>query len=257
MAYWLGRKFEKINARLDRVEERLGGVEKRLEGVEGRLDKVEERLESVEENLGGVQERLTKAERRLADLEGRLSKVEGRLEALERRVDGVEKALGDVGERLDAVEARLSRVEGRLEGAESRLAGVEHGLEKVESRLSRVVKGFESHQEFLIDYLASEGVIKEKTALVVRAELRSVLSLLSNPLTKEEVEKLREYLEKDPGEFTMEEAEDFLRLARKAVEEHGDKYEVYKLHLYAALVRGWTRRRLAKAEEKGGNRCDS
>ena len=57
-------------------------------------------------------------------------------------------------------------------------------------------------------------------------------------LTKEEWEKLKEYLDKsEKDELTLEEADDFLELARKVVKEHGDRPEAWKLHIYATITR--------------------
>jgi hypothetical protein len=42
----------------------------------------------------------------------------------------------------------------------------------------------------------------------------------ANPFTKEEWEKLKRYLEKNPKDFTLEEAEEFRELSRKAIAEY-------------------------------------
>ncbi len=75
---------------------------------------------------------------------------------------------------------------------------------------------------------------------------------MMNPLTKEEAKLLKEYLDKKVEDFTMEEAERFLEIARKVVLEYGDRPEAYKLHIYATFVRAstWLRRRKAEKKEK-------
>ena len=68
-------------------------------------------------------------------------------------------------------------------------------------------------------------------------------------LTKEEWEKLKRFLEKDPGDFTLREAEEFRELGRKAIAEYWERPEAYKLHLYTCVVYGLALRKLG--EEKG------
>lgn len=59
-----------------------------------------------------------------------------------------------------------------------------------------------------------------------------------NPLTREEWVKVKEYLDKsERGELTLEEADEFLELARKVVKEYGEYPEAWKLHIYAIVVR--------------------
>ncbi len=46
----------------------------------------------------------------------------------------------------------------------------------------------------------------------------------------------------------MEEALGFRGLARKVVEEHGDRYWAWKLHLYASIMIGLAGRKLEEKE---------
>ncbi|QOJ78802.1 hypothetical protein IG193_08650 [Infirmifilum lucidum] len=70
---------------------------------------------------------------------------------------------------------------------------------------------------------------------------------VANPFTGEEVERLEALLEKD--ELTLDGAYELRNLAGKAVEEYGQYYEAWKLHLYASIMVGLARKR--KCEEKG------
>lgn len=70
-------------------------------------------------------------------------------------------------------------------------------------------------------------------------------------LTKEEWEKLKEYLDKsEKDELTLEEADDFLELARKVVKEHGDRPEAWKLHIYATITRALLVKKHYEMEKK-------
>jgi hypothetical protein len=77
---------------------------------------------------------------------------------------------------------------------------------------------FTFYREFFVKYLASE--------------VRRVVRLaLATPLSREEWEKLKEYLDKSKrGELALEEADEFLELARKVVKEYGEYLGAWKLH---------------------------
>jgi hypothetical protein len=111
--------------------------------------------------------------------------------------------------------------------------------EQINVGLSRLATAFTSYQEFFTEYLTVKGVFTSEEAAMVKGEARRFVNLaLANPLTREEWEKLKRYLDKDPEEFAPEEAYEFRDLARKAALEYGDRPEAYKLHLYACIVAG-------------------
>jgi len=51
LAYWLGKKFSKINYRFRLIDERFNQIDKRFEEVEKGFGVVEERLEGVERRI--------------------------------------------------------------------------------------------------------------------------------------------------------------------------------------------------------------
>jgi hypothetical protein len=109
--------------------------------------------------------------------------------------------------------------------------------EQINVGLLRLATALTSYQEFFTEYLAVKGV--SSSGATVKGEARRFVNLaLANPLTREEWEKLKRYLDKDPEEFAPEEAYEFRDLARKAALEYGDRPEAYKLHLYACIVAG-------------------
>lgn len=96
---------------------------------------------------------------------------------------------------------------------------------------------FTFYREFFVEYLASEA-------------RRVVRLALATPLSREEWEKLKEYLDKsERGELALEEADEFLELARKVVKEYGEYPGAWKLHTYATITRALTAKKYA---EKGG-----
>jgi len=71
-----------------------------------------------------------------------------------------------------------------------------------------------SYQEFFVEFLTAEGVVKKDRADLLKGELRRVLALArANPLTEEEWKRLAELIEKE--ELTYEEAVWLREIARR------------------------------------------
>uniref|UniRef100_A0A7C4BBR4 Uncharacterized protein n=1 Tax=Thermofilum pendens TaxID=2269 RepID=A0A7C4BBR4_THEPE len=199
-----------------------------MRSVEGRLSKVEGRLGGVEEHLKGV---------------------EARLGRVEEHLDSVEKSLGSVWEGLRSIEKRLDRVEAGVEDLRKEVGEKFRKLEEyIDVRVERLGRAFSGYQEFLVEYLSVKGVVSPREAEMLKNEAARLSLLAVNPFTKEEWEKLKKYLEKNPEDFTLEEALEFRELGRKAIAEYWDRPEAYKLHLYTCVVYGLTLRKLE--EEK-------
>jgi endonuclease III len=67
--------------------------------------------------------------------------------------------------------------------------------------------------------------------------LRLSARTFTNPLTKEEAERMKELIQKE--KLTLEEADELREFARKLVSEYGATVpEVWKLLIYASIMRG-------------------
>ena len=78
----------------------------------------------------------------------------------------------------------------------------------------------------------------------VKGELARLARL--NPLTEEELRRIRELVEKE--ELTLEEADELRELARKFVKEHGNVPGAWKLLIYASIMRGIALRKRGQRE---------
>jgi len=153
----------------------------------------------------------------------------------------IDERFNAVNERFKAIDARFEQIDKRFDELEKRIV----------SRIERVAMAFAGYQEFLVEFLSREGVIKGDARELLVREARRVAGLaLANPLTKEEWEKVLKYIDKKVEEFTLEEAEEFVELARKVALEYGDRPEAWKLHILAALTLGLVLRRYREMEEK-------
>jgi hypothetical protein len=197
---------------------RLGEIDERLKQIDERLKQIDERFRRVDERFEGI-------ERGLSELKGYVDK---RFEELRGYVDG-----------------RFEELRGYVEGRFDELKGY------VDGRIERLGRAFSSYQEFLVEYLSVKGVVSSDEATMLKNEAAR-LSLLAtaNPFTKEEWDKLKRYLDKDPKDFTLKEAEEFRELGRKAIAEYWDRPEAYKLHLYTCVVYGLTLRKLEEEKRR-------
>ena len=215
LGYWLGRRFGEIDERFKQIDERFRQMDERFR-------RVDERFEGVERGLSELRGYVDK---RFEEFRGY---VDGRFEELKKYVDGRFEELKEY------VDGRFSELRGYVDG-----------------RVERLGRAFSSYQEFLVEYLSVKGVVSSEEATMLKNEAAR-LSLLAtaNPFTKEEWDKLKRYLDKDPKDFTLKEAEEFRELGRKAIAEYWDRPEAYKLHLYTCVVYGLTLRKLGEEKRK-------
>jgi len=215
-----------VDERFKEVDGRFGELKAY---VDGRFDELRKYVDVKFDGLKVyVDEKFKEVDGRFNELrryvDGRFEEVDGRLEELRRYVDG-----------------RFEEVNGRLEGLG----------ERIDHRVGELGRAFSSYQEFLIEYLSVKGVVSDREALMLKNEAARVSRLaVANPFTKEEWERLKMYLDRDVKDFTLEEAEDFRELGRKAIVEYPDKPEVYKLHMYATVIYGLTLRRVYEEKER-------
>lgn len=135
----------------------------------------------------------------------------------------------------------------RLESLETSLKAYMH------EKFNSLKKNLRSVNEFMIDFLSYEGVLRREASELLRREMSRVLSgnPITDVLTEEERIRLKELIEKD--ELTLEEADELYKIADKLVEEYGDKYtEVWKLLWYSRFWIGYNLRkqREERKEEK-------
>ena len=219
VSYWLGRKFAEIDKRFEIIEYRLNLIDERFKSMDERFESIDERFKSIDERFKDIDHRFEQVDRRFDELK---RYVDSKLEELKKYTD--------------------DRVEGLKEYFEERLGGLG---EKLSSRIERLAEAFTSYQEFFVEFLTTEGVVKPDYRDLLVKQARGVMRLATlNPLTREEWERLKAYLDKsERDELTLEEAEDFLELARKVVREYGEHPEAWKLHIYATITRALTAKR--------------
>ncbi|MGC9131626.1 MAG: hypothetical protein ACP5H5_08600 [Pyrobaculum sp.] len=168
--------------------------------------------------------------------------------------------IGMLGGALYWLGAKFKEIENRFRDVDSRFERLERemrlGFEDVnkrsadlkgyiDRRFDRLLQGFAGYREFFVEFLAAEGVIDKRSADLARGELWRVAKLVgANPLTREEVERLKALIEKE--ELTYDEAVWLRDVARRLILEYGTP-ETWKLHIYASI---WVALARRKEEEK-------
>jgi len=207
LAYWLGGKFASIDERFARIDERFEKMDERFARIDERFKSIDERFARMDERFSGIDERF---------------------KSIDKRFEEVNKRFEEVKEYVDYKFEEIKTY--------------------VDSRINRLAEASRAYQEFFIEYLSVKGLLRLSEASMLKGEIERFTRLSTmNPLTKEEWEKIRRYLEKD--ELTLEEALELRRLARKVTDEYGDRIEAWKLHIYASIMVGWALRK--KLEEEG------
>jgi len=178
-------------------------------------------------------------------LGGGLFWLGGEFREIRMRFKEIDERFRQIDERFREIDRRFDELRGYVDDKFNELKGY------IDSRVNRLSEAFSSYQEFFIELLMTEGVIKPERATMVKNEARRIMRLATstNPLTKEEWKRLGELLDKDPNDLTYEEALELRDLARKVIREYMDYAEAWKLLMYASMMVGLTKK---KREEQGG-----
>ena len=237
VVYWLGGKFKEIEMRFNIIDERFRQIDERFRQIEERFKQIDERFRRIEERFNQIDERFRQIDERFRQIDERFRQIDERFRGVDERFKGIEQRLDELRRYVDERFNELRSYIGR-----------------VELRVTRLAEAYSSYQEFFVEYLTAEGLIKREKADLLRNEARRMMRLaaLANPLTKEEWERLKELLDKDPDKVTLEEALELRELARKVVREYGEYPEAWKLHIYASILVGAAIRRKAEESEQQG-----
>ena len=92
--------------------------------------------------------------------------------------------------------------------------------------------------KYILEYITTIRPLEHKKG---KDEVEVIIVKADDSLSikpKDEKRRLLNYIRKGKDEFTLDEADDFLRLARKFFEEHMDKEQAWYLLFYATAIHG-------------------
>ena len=175
--------------------------------------------------------------RKFAQIDDRFKQIDGRFSQIDQRFEQIDK-------RFEQIDRRFERIEKYMDEKSTELK------EYVNYRTRRLGEVFVNYQEFFVEYLTSEGLLRETQRDLLRNEARRIFRIaLVNPITKEEILRAKELFEKD--ELTLEEALELRELARKIAWEFGTP-EAWRLHIYASMMVGLAIKKKKERESQQG-----
>jgi hypothetical protein len=147
---------------------------------------------------------------------------------------------------------KFTEIDSRFKLIDDRFKLVDDRFDRLERRIDRLGAAFLNYQEFFVEFLAHEGVVRSWSRELLVGEARRTIGLgVLNPLSRDELKKIEEYLDKSEKDtITLREAEEFRDLARKFVMEYGEHVGAWKLHMYATITLALTRRKYLEESRK-------
>ncbi|MGC9021387.1 MAG: hypothetical protein ACP5KE_09300 [Candidatus Methanodesulfokora sp.] len=155
-----------------------------------------------------------------------------------------------LGRKFARIDERFKLIDERFKMVDERFSRIDERFKLIDERIDSIIRATTSQMEFFTEFLGFRKVIEERDVTFIVSQLHRISSVhLANPLTKEEAKRLDELLDKK--ELTLEEADELREIARRLVREHGHEDEtVWKLLIYASIMRGIAMRKLGEKAEK-------
>jgi len=95
LAYWLGKKFEGVEARFKLIDERFIMINERFKHIEERFIQIDERFKAIDERFKIIDDRFNRVEERLNHIEKRLDSLENRFSIFSEYVRAIYSTLVD------------------------------------------------------------------------------------------------------------------------------------------------------------------
>ena len=95
LAYWLGKKFEGVEARFKLIDERFITINERFKHIEERFTQIDERFKAIDEKFKIIDDRFNRVEERLNRIEKRLDSLENRFSMFSEYVRAIYSTLVD------------------------------------------------------------------------------------------------------------------------------------------------------------------
>ncbi|MEM2204010.1 MAG: hypothetical protein QXI22_06610 [Sulfolobales archaeon] len=209
---------------------------RRISALEGRLESMETRVGGLEASVGGISKDVYDLRSGVEDLRSGLDGFESRVNILESRLSN----LGTIAKIHDS----------RIDGLVSEAKDLRSSVNSVGKKVEDLGHSLSSYYASLAELLASGGFIAMGGRDLTLGVVRKIIELSPDSFSTEEGwGRVRELLDRE--ELSLEEALELRDLAKKVLEEHGDRIEAWKLHLYSSIAVGLARRKQIEREEEG------
>ena len=168
--------------------------------------------------------------------------INERFKQIDERFDQIDERFKRIDERFRQIDERFNRIDERFERLDERFDRLEEGIKALFMDFVHTVR---AAHEFTVEMLSYEGILRREAADVIRSEVSRIYAMfmsrlatmrIANPLTKEELERIRYFIEKK--ELTYQEALEFRELARRLCEEYARRFpdlDLWKIYWYAVF----------------------
>ncbi len=123
---------------------------------------------------------------------------------------------------------------------EKRMEFIEKRIESLERSLLALAEITKSAQEFLLDFLTYEGILRRESVIFAKTEINRIYHKFElmkpySEFTQEDLKEMGRLIKKD--ELTWEEAQRLKQLVWKAIKEYGHKFPaLWKIYWYAEFM---------------------
>jgi len=140
-------------------------------------------------------------------IDAKFSEIDKRFELIDRRFELIDKRFEEIDRRFQEIDKRFQEIDRRFELMEKR-------FDELSQRIGRLENAFTQFSETLIMLLESKEIFTSGEALSLRKLMRAILPYsASKYYTKEVYERLKQLLDKDAYEYTLDDIEQMYEIA--------------------------------------------
>ncbi|WP_237179375.1 hypothetical protein [Pyrobaculum ferrireducens] len=167
----------------------------------------------------------------------KFQEIEMRFREIEMRFKEIDRRFEEINKRFESIERRFEGIEKRFEAVDARFAEMDKKFVAFADSIRSAVVAMNSA---VVEFLGVKGLISPREASFLVSEIsRLSLAIKANPISKEEVEYIRQVFAKgDVDKISVEELERVAEIAKRWWYEDGSEV-AYKLFLYTWMLRAY------------------
>jgi chromosome segregation ATPase len=160
-----------------------------------------------------------------------------KFQEIEMRFREIEMRFREIDRRFEEINRRFESIEKRFEAVDARFAEMDKKFAAFADSIRSAVVAMNSA---VVEFLGVKGLISPREASFLVSEVsRLSLAIKANPISKEEVEYIRQVFAKgDVDKISVEELERVAEIAKRWWYEDGSEV-AYKLFLYTWMLRAY------------------
>ncbi|RLE79805.1 MAG: hypothetical protein DRJ52_07695, partial [Thermoprotei archaeon] len=173
--------------------------------------------------------------KKFSEIDKKFSEIDKKFNEIDKRFDEIDRKFNEINKKFSEIDEKFTKIDKEFNK-------VHEEIKTIDRKVESITKATQDQLEFFSEFLGFRGIFTDKDIAFVKSELQRLSARATNPLTKEELKRIRELIKKD--ELTFEEADELRELARKFVSKYWHIPGAYKLLIYASIMRGIAMRKL-------------